>query len=79
MNLLTDVMNAIEKLDLKVSNVSKSYATISQLAFEDKDLQKDTGALRKTDNIHQLVDATDIIEMFGNCCITLHTMFSISL
>ena len=63
---LTDVMNAIEKLDLEVSNVSKSYAAISQLAFDDKDLQKDIGALRKADNIHQLVDATDLIKVFYN-------------
>ena len=63
---LTDVMNAIEKLDIKVSNVGKSYTAMSKLAFEDedKDLQKDICAMRKADNINQLVDATDLIEMF---------------
>ena len=49
---LNDVMDAIQKLNLQVSDLGKHHKAISKLAFEDNDLKKHISAMKNSDNIY---------------------------
>ena len=63
---LNDILEAIKKLDIKVSDFGKHHRAITEIAFEDKELRKVVTAMRGAKNIHELVEANDLLQFFYN-------------
>lgn len=61
---LSQVMQAVEKLSLKVEGIATKHATLEQLAFEDSDVHKCVIAMRSTNNIIELSSASKLLEWF---------------
>ena len=61
---MKDFMQEIRNLSSKIDGIGKQHTSLMQLALEDGYDRKSTVVMQKAGNIHEMVDATDLLEWF---------------
>ncbi len=61
---LEEIVDAIEKLTIKVDDIGQKHARMTQLACEDSETSKSIIRIKNAQNISQVVEATNLIEWY---------------
>ncbi|CAB3992085.1 Hypothetical predicted protein [Paramuricea clavata] len=61
---LQHVMGAISNLSIKMDNISKQHASLTELAFEDSEVRTSVNKIREANNIVELNDASPLLQWF---------------